>query len=233
MVTRALPLLLLFMTFLFINAEVWQVAATLDGGLLWVTVLLFAFSRSRSCSPGCPRSSTGSTTRSTVERGERCRGTPLGGSRAVAGRDDHGTARRADEIHGLEKANLLLVLIVAQALQVLLLSVSVFAFFVVFGAVIIPTACSRRGCLHHPRAAVGHQPVGRAAPGLGVLAAFSGLYFTVYAVTDETYRDQFFTELKAELERPSGCARSTSPPVATSTPAPPSRRPSWSGPARA
>ena len=33
------------------------------------------------------------------------------------------------------------------------------------------------------------------------LAAFSGLYFTVYAVTDESYRDQFFTGVKAELER--------------------------------
>ena len=36
------------------------------------------------------------------------------------------------------------------------------------------------------------------------LAAFSGLYFTVYAVTDETYRDQFFTQLKAELDRAMG-----------------------------
>ena len=31
LVARALPLLLLFTTFLFINAEVWQVAGTLDG----------------------------------------------------------------------------------------------------------------------------------------------------------------------------------------------------------
>src|SRR5665254_8124 len=35
LVTRALPLLLLFITFLFINAEVWQVVASLDGGVLW------------------------------------------------------------------------------------------------------------------------------------------------------------------------------------------------------
>ena len=32
MVTRALPLLLLFMTFLFINAEVWQVASRWTAG---------------------------------------------------------------------------------------------------------------------------------------------------------------------------------------------------------
>ena len=33
------------------------------------------------------------------------------------------------------------------------------------------------------------------------LAGFSGLYFTVYAVTDETYRQQFFTSVTRELER--------------------------------
>jgi hypothetical protein len=33
------------------------------------------------------------------------------------------------------------------------------------------------------------------------LAAFSGLYFTVYAVTDETYRKQFFTAITRELEQ--------------------------------
>ena len=42
LVTRALPLLLLFMTFLFINTEVWQVTSALERGLLWLTVMLFA-----------------------------------------------------------------------------------------------------------------------------------------------------------------------------------------------
>ena len=32
LVTRALPLLLLFVTFLFINTEVWMVASSLDAG---------------------------------------------------------------------------------------------------------------------------------------------------------------------------------------------------------
>ena len=41
LVTRALPLLLLFVTFLFINAEVWELSSTLDGGVLWMVVMLF------------------------------------------------------------------------------------------------------------------------------------------------------------------------------------------------
>ena len=41
MVSRALPLLLVFVTFLFINAEVWEVASNLDGGSLWLVAVLF------------------------------------------------------------------------------------------------------------------------------------------------------------------------------------------------
>ncbi|WP_181407735.1 hypothetical protein [Nocardioides sambongensis] len=33
------------------------------------------------------------------------------------------------------------------------------------------------------------------------LAAFSGLYFTVYAITDDLYRQEFFTTVTRELER--------------------------------
>ena len=40
-------------------------------------------------------------------------------------------------MRGLEKANLVLVLLVAQAVQVLLLALAVFGFFLVFGAVAI------------------------------------------------------------------------------------------------
>ena len=40
--TRALPMLLLFVTFLFINTEVWMVASRLDGGVLWGAVMFFA-----------------------------------------------------------------------------------------------------------------------------------------------------------------------------------------------
>jgi hypothetical protein len=39
--TRALPMLLLFVTFLFINTEVWQVTSDMDAGVLWTAVLFF------------------------------------------------------------------------------------------------------------------------------------------------------------------------------------------------
>ena len=40
-IVRALPLLLLFTTFLFINAEVWQVAGTLTGVVYVATLGIF------------------------------------------------------------------------------------------------------------------------------------------------------------------------------------------------
>ena len=71
------PLLLLFVTFLFINTEVWQVAAALDG---YVMLLTASCSSPRwgsgSCWLGCPRSSrssTGSWTRGSWSRAARAR----------------------------------------------------------------------------------------------------------------------------------------------------------------
>lgn len=53
---------------------------------------------------------------------------------------------------------------------------------------------------------VAHVPglAGLTAPLIKVsvfLAGFSGLYFSVVAVTDETYRGQFFTAITHEMER--------------------------------
>jgi hypothetical protein len=208
MVTRALPLLLLFMTFLFINAEVWQVSATLDGGVLWVTVLLFSFIALAFLLTRLPEELDhvdDEADESSVV--EVCRGTPLAAyAQSVLDADDS-VERLAErtKVHGLEKANLLLVLIVTQALQVLLLSVSVFAFFVVFGAVIMKHGVQEAwtGSTIHALPYATNLSVELLQVSV-FLAAFSGLYFTVYAVTDETYRDQFFTEIKAELEKAVG-----------------------------
>ena len=47
LVTRALPMLLLFTTFLFINTEVWQVASSLSTPVLWLAVAFFGLASNR------------------------------------------------------------------------------------------------------------------------------------------------------------------------------------------
>ncbi len=129
---------------------------------------------------------------------ERTRGTPVEHCSAeVFDEIPEDELREVLEVAGLQKWNLVLVLLVSQFVQVLLLSVAVLVFFLVFGT----SSCSRTSSASWLSDKDGDDVT---VPLLKVsvfLAGFSGLYFTVYAVTDETYRQQFFTSVTRELER--------------------------------
>lgn len=203
-VTRALPLLLLFVTFLFINAEVWQVSANLDHGVLWLAVLLFAGIAIGFLLVRLPEELD--SVDDEVHRDDllgACRGTPLEhAAEAVAARVERVGDADA-EVTGLQKANLVLVLLITQAVQVLLLSLSVFAFFIVFGVVVMEpgVVASWTGMPTH---AVGGWTDRLSVELVRVsvfLAGFSGLYFTVYVVTDDLYRNEFFATVIEDLKR--------------------------------
>ena len=209
LVTRALPLLLLFVTFLFVNTEVWQVATSLKGGILWGAVLLFAAVAVGFLLVRLPEELDNVDDEIHGSRlVSSCRGTPLEtvAGNLVDGEHDLFDLAEDSEITGYQKANLILVLLVSQIVQVLLLAFSVFVFFVVFGSVVMKAAVVGSWIGDAP------NPLIPGVPGLTVeltqvavfLAAFSGLYFTVYAVTDENYRRQFFTAITNELERAVG-----------------------------
>jgi len=197
-VTRALPLLLLFVTFLFINTEVWMVADSLDRGVLALAVMFFAAMAVGFLLVRLPEEMDRVDDDTDAGRlRERTLGTPVQGSPAdVFDSTPRDELRDVLEVTGLQKWNLVLVLLVAQALQVLLLSVAVLLFFLVFGSVVMQPDVVR--------AWLGDQDANVTGPLIKVsvfLAGFSGLYFTVYAVTDETYRQQFFTSVTRELEQ--------------------------------
>jgi hypothetical protein len=200
LVTRALPLLLLFITFLFINAEVWEVTSKMDGALLWVVVLLFSalavvFLLVRLPDEVDRVSGEGDGT----HLADRVRGTPVAEAVDRLGAD----AVPPAPLRGLPRANLLLVLLVAQVTQVLVLSLAVFAFFIVFGRLIM-TEGVIRGWTGGEFTRLGWLGSLELYQVSVFLAAFAGLYFTVYAVTDQLYRDQFFSHVAHELERAVG-----------------------------
>ncbi|MDR7253642.1 hypothetical protein J2X46_002632 [Nocardioides sp. BE266] len=177
--TRALPMLLLFVTFLFINTEVWMVASALDGGILWGAVMLFG------------AVAVGFLVVRLVEEVDRLDD--------QIGREEVGDDA---DVVGLERTNLVLVLLISQAFQVLLLSLAVFAFFIVFGAVAMKPSVLEAWIGTELTSAWGFKAVSKELVQVSTfLAAFSGLYFAVYAVTDETYRREFFTEVLGELEQ--------------------------------
>lgn len=207
MVTRALPLLLLFVTFLFINGEVWDLSAELDGSVLWLTTLLFAGVAVLFLLVRLPEE---------VDRVDDAldaslllratRGTPIEAetARLLRERPDLPLERYGD-VPGWERRNLILVLLVTQAAQVLLLALSVFGFFLVFGGVVMTREVQEGwvGGEIHALPWLTNLSVELVQVSV-FLAAFSGLYFAVGVITDDTYREQFFSEVLAELERAVG-----------------------------
>ncbi|QBR94133.1 hypothetical protein [Nocardioides euryhalodurans] len=209
MVTRALPLLLLFVTFLFINAEVWQLSAELDGPVMWLTVLLFAVIAVGFLLVRLPEEVDKVDDFIDLDLVRRAtRRTPI--EQPVAELlDARGEELPLDEygdVPGYERWNLILVLLVTQVAQVLLLSLAVLGFFLVFGGIVMEAGVQEAWTAQDR---VHHLPY---LDNLSVelvqvsvfLASFSGLYFTVAVMTDETYRVQFFSEVLTELERAVG-----------------------------
>lgn len=207
MMTRALPLLLLFVTFLFVNAEAWEVASHLDGGELWLVALLFGTMAGAFLLVRLPEE---------VDRTDdhvddalllaSTTGTPLEVAAQELVADPEADPASYAEVSGYERWNLVLVLVVIQATQVLLLAVGVFLFFMLFGAITMES-----GIVTGWTGEEAHSLPGRFS-NISVelvqvsvfLAAFSSLYLTVSTVTDETYRAQFFGSVLHELERAVG-----------------------------
>lgn len=199
LVTRALPLLLLAVTFLFINAEVWQVAALMTRPVLWAAVLAFGGLATLFLLVRLPdevRRVEAQVDADHLPTMLRC--TPAEGLVV-----DH--AADIPVLPRFARANLVLVLLFAQAVQVLLLGMLLAVFFMAFGELTIPdsTVEAWTGREVRPLPTIGAWfPVSNDLFQVSVfLASFAGLYFTVYAVTDETYRAQFFSSFSDELER--------------------------------
>ncbi len=174
---RAIPLLLLFSVVLFINTEMWQAFALLDGlrlaggvGLLAAVAVTFLLSRA-------PREVAALET----DVREGVGGTPLD--------------RR-------ERVNVGLVLMVSQLLQVLVVSAAVGAFYVAFGLLVIPESLVETWTGEAPRVVLSLAGVTITQELFQValaIAALSGLYYAIATLTDATYREEFLTELTDEM----------------------------------
>lgn len=201
---RSMPLLLLFTVGLFINTEMWQVAATLDGWLFWATGTFFVavgvlFLLLR-LPPELARIIDEVDAEDPVER---CAGSPVA---ALADAIDPG---EQVPLSGRQRGNLLLVLFFSQAVQVLLVSLAISVFFFVFGLFAIrpEVIAAWLGDIGSDTLATWHFfgreiELTRALIHVaGFIGALSGFYFTVYVITDSTYREEFFTEIVADVRQ--------------------------------
>jgi hypothetical protein len=205
LLVRVMPLLLLFVTFLFLTVEVWEVAARLQGPYLLATAGLFIGAGTMFVAVRLPRE-IGALAHfdSPQEVIDLTADTP------VAGRAREVGQRACDPrpLSTREWVNVGLLVFFSQALQILTVSALLGAFFMVFGLLTVPPAMVARWSNHAFTELVRFPLWGRdvvitseLVRVAGFLSAFSGLYFTVTMLTDETYRQEFLDEVVGDARR--------------------------------
>jgi hypothetical protein len=205
LLVRALPLLILFITFIFLQNEAWQITAELHGAYYWIVLGLFVVIGIGFSVIRLPREiGELSDFESWNVVTDRAVGTPA-----------EPLLREVPEPHGQtapmtkrQWGNVALVVLFSQGLQVLLVSAMVFVFLFVFGVLVV-TEPVARGFIDAPphvlatldlwgRDLVMTEELLRVT---GFLTVFAGLYFTVTALTDEAYRREFIGEILEEMRR--------------------------------
>lgn len=204
-VARGLPLLLLFTMFLFINADVWQMAATLKGfgfvasmTIFFVLGALFVISRLPHVATDLGRFDSWADVDALLA------GTPLDDARLpVTGEPS------PPPLGTRERVNLALVSLVGQGLQITVVAVLLTVFFVVFGvfAITPATTAAWLGTTDIGELItfdIGRQQLVLSEPLLrvaGFLGAFSGMYFTVVLATDASYQDAFSDDIAPQIRQ--------------------------------
>jgi hypothetical protein len=179
LLTRAIPLLMIFSVVLFLTTEMWQVFSEVPAvslGMLAALFVILGTSFLVARLPGEVRS---------LER--------------EAGGEGPGLQRR-------QLLNVGLVMFVSQALQVLLVSLAVGAFFVAIGLLLVDAEVLRSwigsgGDVLVTFHFLGHDRIltEELLRVSGAIAAFTGLYFAISMLTDEVYRREFLDELTREM----------------------------------
>jgi MFS family permease len=198
MATRALPLLVIVVLFAFFSTEMWQIANKLSREKMWWLVAVFAV-----LSVLFMVAVLREELRSMVDDAASGGLPPLPDKLADIVVDDP-PAGTPPLTHG-ERANVMLVLFLAQALQIVLLAVLVFGLFIGLGMLAVDpkvvddwvggNASKKFGALFGFT-----LPVPNALVQLSIfLSVFSGLYFTASAATDPVYRKAFFDPLVTDV----------------------------------
>ena len=205
---KSLPTLLIFSAFIFINAEMWQVANDFTLPLFGMVMLLlvgiggiFIFVSVRRLTVDLARFSAWGDVR------PRCANTPV---EEIIPADDEPVPDTPPLMRRAEW-NVNLLLFVAQGIQVLLVSLVITTFYVVFGLLTVREETLLQwttvGELTYERdwavdiAIFGTDLIFTRQLLLVALfiGMFSGLNFAVQVITDDTYREEFIADMTAEV----------------------------------
>jgi hypothetical protein len=200
--SRAIPLLLLITVSIFIGAESWQLSSQLAGASQVATVGLFVLVGGLFLLTRVPGEVA------LVEQFHTWTDVRLATENTPAQQvvlPEQGDPQEPLRNRG-QRTNLVVMALATQAVQITLVAATVYAFFVLLGVVAIQpkTASAWLGFPPHVLASVtwGSSTFALTTELLrvaGFLSSFAGLAFTVYLVTDSTYREEFASDVSAEL----------------------------------
>jgi hypothetical protein len=203
LMSRALPLLMLTVLVYF-TGELWQLSARMSRERLWQTIgflavvaIVFMVTTIRD--------EVRALREDRAERSDAATllaGTPL----AI----NEGTEPARSALSPAEQVNVVAVMVVAQAIQVVLFTAGLFAFFLALGIVAVPDDVavlwsSEQSCPLGEPPCPGtwfgiHVPVPQTIVHMSLfVAVLSGLYFTVSTSVDPLYRQRFFDPLIADV----------------------------------
>jgi hypothetical protein len=178
LLARAFPLMFLFSVVLFLTTEMWQVFADMPAAKLVATSVLLALIGTLFLAVRLPKE--------------------VGALEAQVG--------AGPPLDRRQRLNVALVMFVSQALQVIVVSVAIGAFFVAFGMLVLTDGTFQAWLGHPPRTVVTLEGIGIHAKVTrellhvsGAIAALSGLYYAIAVLTDGTYREEFLSELTGEM----------------------------------
>ena len=193
---RALPVLLLFSTFLFVNAELWQVAVDFTPPTFAATVLLFVGAGLAFFLLRLPRQTADIATFVDIEEVHRlAEGSPI---QAIRDRMTMDLSTVPPLSRG-DRINVGLLLVVTQGVQIMLVRMLIGVFFLAFGLVAVRehtilSWTTTEAIQPLLQVEVWDTPLVLSRELLFVatfIAAFTGLQFTVSASTDDTWRAEF------------------------------------------
>lgn len=203
LMSRALPLLMLTVVVYF-TGELWQLSARMSRERLWQTIgflsavaLLFMVATIRD-----------EVTALRQDRSEREDSASLLSDTPLASIHTGPVVRTPLSL--AEQANVVAVMVVAQAIQVVLFTTGLFVFFLALGTIAIPDDVTvlwsgEQLCTVGDPPCAGtwfgvHIPIPQTVVHMSLfVAVLSGLYFTVSTSVDPLYRQRFFEPLIADV----------------------------------
>jgi len=202
---RALPLLVLFVTFIFLQNEAWQITSELNGPFYWIVLAIFPVVGVLFAVIRLPKE-IGQL--SAFESWETVVGRVADTPAAQLARGTSEPTLATRPLGRRQWGNVGLVVLFSQFVQVVLVCAMVFVFLVGFGVVVVTEPVVRNfvGSAPHVLATLdlwGRRMVvtEELLRVTGFLTVFSGFYFAVSVLTDDTYRGEFLEEVVGEMRR--------------------------------